>query len=194
MYEDEAGCAALAGWLPGCCLGITLGLWLGDVLARRRFPPPEHFQGLFAPLGSASYAALHLPIILAGGAVGLGLAQTVVMLPALRPPRWPWALASLAVPVPLLALALVPMDPFDFFWVLLFTGAGTGTGQYFVLDRVVEGAGWWILASALAWPLALIAAFLAADAVGEAVSAVLVGLVFSAITGCTLLFLLDRPR
>jgi hypothetical protein len=196
VYEDEAGCTTVAMWLPGCCLGMVLGLWAGDALARWRFPPPEQFHGLFAPLGPGLHAVLHVPIVLAGGAVGLGAAQALVLLPLLRPPRWPWALASLTVPVVMLLSASFPADPLGPFVgvVLLFPGLGMGLGQYLVLARGGAGAGWWVPASAVAWPASIAAAFLVVDAAGAALAGVVAGLVYAAITGAALLFLVDRVR
>jgi hypothetical protein len=193
VYDDEAGCAIVAMWPLGCSLGMVLGLWAGDALARWRFPPPERFHGLYAPLGPALYAALHVPIILAGGAVGLGAAQALVLLPLLRPPRWPWLLACLAVPVVMLLSATFPTDPLGPFLgcILLIPGLGMGLGQYLVLARGGAGAGWWVPASAVAWPVSLAAAFFVVAA-GEALAGMVAGLVYAAITGAALLYLLAR--
>ena len=79
------------------------------------------------------------------------------------------------------------MDAAGVTMAVLF-GAAVGVVQWLVLQRHVEGSGWWMLACGVGWVVSGLAAGITDTAAGWTV----LGAVYGAITGCVLVVLLRR--
>jgi len=115
--------------------------------------------------------------------IGIGALQWLVLKQRMNR-AWRWILATScgwAVGWAI-ALAFIP-DELGFVSGFVL-GAATGMAQWLVLRREVHWAGWWIVASALAWSIAL----------GPLSREPVVGVTPGAMTGIVLELLLRNPR
>lgn len=111
-------------------------------------------------------------ILVAAQGVALALAQWLVARRYVRGAgRWAWATAGAAA-LAVGAMAVVVRGPLHAQWwtydeILLLEGVVVGLAQWLVLRPYGARAGWWIVVSALVWPLAVIAAVLASAPVAR---------------------------
>jgi hypothetical protein len=115
-----------------------------------------------------------------GIGAAMGIMQWLVLRPQVRQASW-WIVASIVGwIIGLVAIAVVPPEIGALTGIML--GVVFGTAQWFILRRWVDGAGWWIVVSALGW------------AVGPIFGVLFVGAVVGAVTGIALELLLRHPR
>jgi len=119
--------------------------------------------------------------LVAAGPV-IGMLQWVVLRQRIRQAGW-WILATTLGWAAGWALVIGAISPEVEVMTGTALGALTGTFQWFVLQRQLRQAGWWIVTSALGWTAGL--ALLTGP--------LLVGAVAGAVTGITLELLLRYP-
>jgi hypothetical protein len=209
-------------WMLANALGEACGLGTTFVLGALIAPRLEAAPGVLAVLVTA-VVAIVLGTVLEG--VVVGVAQEVVLrryVDLLRPRAWTIATAAGAglawtlgmAPSTFMALAAPPAggapmaEPSTAVTMLLAAGLGLvagpilGAAQWVALRRVVDGAGRWLWANALAWAVGMPIVFLGMDlvpwtghpaAVALAVYAVcgVAGLAVGAVHGRVLLTMLD---
>jgi hypothetical protein len=181
---------------PDGPLGTGWGFWLRWVLASIA---GWAVGGLMPGLGSyrdiivAGYAAVAVGAILTGVLQWLVLRRDVARAGG-------WALAGIvAVAIVGLVVFGVGVINVDIGWVLGVALFGTMVGglQWMVLRRQVARAGWWVLASTVAWFAAMAGGALAAvDAQygrHPVLGWVALGVVYGAITGSVLVWMLRQP-
>jgi hypothetical protein len=200
------------------------GLWLHWVMAMTLgelagFAAPAAVGALAFGLELPALAALPL-FVLAGTVEGaaLGFAQSVVLcreLPGLS--RWAWVIATASAAAVAWLLGMLPNTVGELtgdnaavsiaLWVaaapvLLNT---LGVAQWRVLRGHVEGAGWWVPASAAAWLAGVSVVFVAMALISEdtpvwlvaligSLSGCLMGAVAAAVSGVALVRLLAANR
>ena len=191
--------ANAVGWSVGGYLGAVDGRWSGWALS-----------GGIATVGYGAGAA--------AGGIGAGVLQWLVLRRQVARAGW-WVLASSAAGavVGVLLLALGATVGFGVRWidggpettgthslgdsvmfvVLGLYGSILGALQWLVLRRQVDRAGWWVLASTVAWPVSIgvggIGLGVVVAVTGAklpAVAAALIPALYGAITGRVLVWLL----
>jgi hypothetical protein len=140
--------------------------------------------GFGGPVTHARPGEINVSLGIAVGSVLAGTAQWVVLRRYLAGARL-WIPASIVAGAGAAALGLSR----DGAWVAA-GGILLGVLQWLVLRREVARAGWWIPASVVGWALG---GFLSAVFPGGFFGWFTIGLVYGAVTGATLLWLLRRP-
>ena len=163
------------GWVLASAVGMGLGGPLGTMAASS------------ADSTVAGYVGATVGVALAGGLQWLALRRRID-----RASRWALAgiLSVATVSIMALGLAVISTDVATTVGVVIM-GAVLGVLQWLVLRGQVVRAGWWILASAAGWIVggALSGAVPSDNPVGWT----LIGIVYGAITGFVLVWLLHHP-
>lgn len=173
-------------WVVFTILGSSLGSLIANAAAR---PMPDDLTQIVG-------------WTVAG--ICVGAAQWVVLRRQLRAARW-WVLGS-AVGWLLGTVLFVPGGTFLYFLVALLTGGNphffsgpdnglavglsVGFVQWLLLRRELTGAGWWVVATALAWTLF----YIPQDSGPASINAAIVlGILSGSLTGIVLVWKIGKP-
>jgi hypothetical protein len=191
----------------------TIATAAGELIG---FAIPAVFLPLALVIGlSADLLPLAAIVAGAGEGASLGLAQWIVLhrhLPEITRRAWIGATtfgAMFAYAVAMIPTALADFDKLD--GAILIAGGSLfgllfllsmGLPQSLVLRQQLKHSGWWVLASAVAWPLGVAVPFIGLTAIRDGspmivmigtgvLSGMLMGVVVGAITGVAFIWLLQ---
>lgn len=216
--SEDFGCACAAIWTLACAIGMVAGGIPALDLAWHRFPEGG---ALHARMDPNTPALVQIAFVLAGSALGMGVAQAVAIVLLFRRPwlaLW-WALASAPAPAFIVAWGyfagvLTVVAALNFLLALVGLGVGVALLQSLALPRLVFVApartiadrflgeasliaSGWATACGLSWWLALaIGVVFNRDSLDADLSfrLILVGLSYGVLTAGTLLAALGIGR
>ncbi len=174
----------------GLLAGQWLGQWLGALIINILWPIPP-----FPPNALPNVLATNMipRVIIAGFTTGtlIGILQKFVLHLYTYEVSWKWVAASILACVAFPALAESIYSPQALSAITLVTilgGVLLGILQWRILRQIVNRAGWWIPANAIAGPC-----LFGSITLGYVYSATCLGIMVSGITGSILLSLMKHP-